>query len=87
MLDNASLEALVLDCIRTASQADGRTSGLTLDTHLFDTAVLDSIGTLTFLSALEQATGVRLGDDEVFSDAFSTPRGIVGLMTAHLERR
>ena len=54
------------------------------DTHLFESGFVDSAGVVELIAFVESTFKVRLGDDQVFSDDFTTINGIssiVGTMT------
>lgn len=52
----------------------------TPDVHLFEAGYLDSIRLVALLSFLETAFGVRLDEGALFSDDFTTIRGLAGLV-------
>jgi acyl carrier protein len=69
-------------CISSVVEDHSRLEGLEDDTHLFESAVLDSVATVDLLVELEQELGVRLDESAVFSPEFSSIRGIAGLVLA-----
>lgn len=50
------------------------TQSLTADTHLFDSGLLDSLGTLAFLDFVENLIGDEIDLDSVDVHSFSTLR-------------
>lgn len=50
------------------------------DTHLFESGFLDSTGVLELVAFLESAFGLRLPDEELFSEEFTTINGISGIV-------
>ena len=55
------------------------------DTHLFESGFVDSAGVVELIAFVESTFKIRLGDDQVFSDDFTTINGIssiVGTMTS-----
>jgi acyl carrier protein len=69
-------------CIASVVEDRSRLEDLEDDTHLFESAVLDSVATVDLLVELEQQLGVRLDETAVFSPEFSSIRGIAGLVLA-----
>ncbi len=59
--------------------------GFTPDVHLFEAGYLDSIRLVTLLAFLETTFDVKLDDDALFSDQFTTIRGITALVRAAKE--
>ena len=54
------------------------------DTHLFESGFVDSAGVVELIAFLESTFKISLGDDQVFSEDFTTINGIsaiVGTMT------
>jgi acyl carrier protein len=49
-------------------------------THLFESGCVDSAGVVELISFLEATFKIRLGDDEVFSDDFTTIDGIASIV-------
>ncbi len=50
------------------------------DTHLFEGGVVDSAGVVELISFVEARFKIRLGDDQVFSDEFTTINGIAAMV-------
>lgn len=49
-------------------------------THLFESGFVDSAGVVELISFVESTFKVRLGDDQVFSDDFTTINGIAAMV-------
>jgi acyl carrier protein len=52
------------------------------NTHLYESGVVDSAGVVELIAFLESTFKIRLGDDEVFSDDFTTINGIAAIVGA-----
>lgn len=50
------------------------------NTHLFESGFVDSTGVLELIAFLEADFGVRIPDEELFSDEFTTINGISGIV-------
>ena len=50
------------------------------DLHLFESGVVDSAGVVELIAFLESTFAVRLEDDHVFSDDFTTINGIAAIV-------
>ena len=48
--------------------------------HLFESGFVDSAGVVELISFLESTFKIRLGDDQVFSDDFTTIDGIASIV-------
>ena len=46
------------------------------DTHLFDAGFIDSMGVVELISFIESTFGVRIPDEDLFSESFTTVNGI-----------
>jgi acyl carrier protein len=51
-------------------------------THLFESGVVDSAGVVELIAFVESTFKVRLGDDQVFSEDFTTIDGISTIVAA-----
>ena len=49
-------------------------------THLFESGVVDSAGVVELIAFVEATFKVSLGDDQVFSDDFTTINGISSII-------
>jgi acyl carrier protein len=49
-------------------------------THLFESGYVDSAGVVELIAFLESTFKIRLGDDQVFSEDFTTINGIAALV-------
>jgi acyl carrier protein len=56
------------------------------DAHLFESGVVDSAGVVELIAFVESAFEIRLGDDEVFSEDFTTINGIATIVDAMTAR-
>jgi acyl carrier protein len=52
------------------------------DAHLFEGGYVDSAGVVELLMFLESTFGVKLDDDRIFSDQFTTINGIAAILTS-----
>ena len=52
------------------------------DAHLFESGYVDSAGVVELIAFLESRFDISLGDDQVFSDQFTTINGIAGIVMA-----
>ena len=56
-------------------------TGLALrDAHMFESGFVDSAGVVELIAFLESTFKIRLGDDEVFSEEFTTINGIAAIV-------
>jgi acyl carrier protein len=51
-------------------------------THLFESGYVDSAGVVELISFVETTFKIRLGDDQVFSEDFTTINGIASIVEA-----
>jgi len=51
-------------------------------THLFESGFVDSAGVVELIAFVESTFKVRLGDDQVFSEDFTTIDGISAIVAA-----
>ena len=51
------------------------------DAHLFESGYVDSAGVVELLMFVESTWGVKLDDDQIFSDQFTTINGISAILT------
>ncbi|TKA00303.1 phosphopantetheine-binding protein [Actinacidiphila oryziradicis] len=65
----------VSDALRFLEEIGADISGVEPGTHLFDSGVLDSLGTLAFLDFLEQQMGEEIEIDALDMDSIATLRG------------
>ncbi|HSL20192.1 MAG TPA: acyl carrier protein [Vicinamibacterales bacterium] len=56
--------------------------GFSRDAHLFEGGYVDSAGIVELLMFIESTFGVTFGDDQIFSDQFTTINGISALLAA-----
>jgi acyl carrier protein len=54
------------------------------DAHLYDSGIVDSTGVVELIAFVETAFGVKLEDEHVFTEAFTTIDGISGVVHACL---
>jgi hypothetical protein len=50
------------------------------DAHLYDSGFIDSTGVVELIGFVEATFGVKLEDEHIFSDAFTTIDGISGVV-------
>lgn len=50
------------------------------DAHLYDSGFVDSTGVVELIGFVEASFGVKLEDEHIFSDAFTTIDGISGVV-------
>jgi acyl carrier protein len=50
------------------------------DAHLYDSGFVDSTGVVELIGFVESTFGVKLEDEHIFSDAFTTIDGISGVV-------
>lgn len=58
------------------------TSPTMRDAHLFESGFVDSAGVVELIAFLESTFMIRLEDDQVFSDDFTTINGIAAIVAA-----
>jgi acyl carrier protein len=51
-----------------------------VDAHLFESGFVDSAGVVELIAFLESTFKIRLDDDQVFSDDFTTISGIAAIV-------
>lgn len=62
-------------------------TGLALrDAHMFESGFVDSAGVVELIAFLESTFKIRLDDDEVFSDDFTTINGIAAIVNNMMAR-
>jgi acyl carrier protein len=54
------------------------------DAHLFESGYVDSAGVVELITFIESRFGLKLDDDEVFSERFTTISGIAGVVSVGL---
>ena len=52
------------------------------DAHLFESGYVDSAGVVELIAFLESRFDINLGDDQIFSEEFTTINGIAGIVLA-----
>ena len=50
------------------------------DTHLFESGCVDSAGVVELIAFLESTFAIKLDDDQVFSEDFTTINGIAAIV-------
>ena len=50
------------------------------DAHLFESGYVDSAGVVELIAFVESTFKIRLGDDQVFSEDFTTINGIASIV-------
>ena len=58
----------------------------TLDVHLFEAGYIDSVGMVELVAFVEETFGIELDEDDLFSDEFTSIRGIAGIVTNAIAR-
>lgn len=56
------------------------------DAHMFESGFVDSAGVVELIAFLESTFKIRLGDDEVFSDDFTTINGIAAIVNGMMAK-
>jgi acyl carrier protein len=56
------------------------------DAHMFESGFVDSAGVVELIAFLESTFKIRLGDDEVFSEEFTTINGIAAIVDQTMAR-
>jgi acyl carrier protein len=56
------------------------------DAHMFESGFVDSAGVVELIAFLESTFKIRLGDDEVFSEDFTTINGIAAIVEQTMAR-
>ena len=59
----------------------------TRDAHLYDLGFVDSAGVVELIALIETTFQIELGDEHIFSDAFTTINGISGVVHRCVEQR
>ena len=59
----------------------------TLDVHLFDAGYVDSIGMVELVAFVEETFAIELDEDQLFSEEFTSIRGIAGIVAEVLAGR
>ncbi len=80
MLDSGTLQKRIGTMIRDSTNVDG----LSVDTDLFETGVLDSLAFVELLMHLERAFGIRISIEEVEIDRFCSIARIAEFVTARM---
>ncbi|MER3424411.1 MAG: phosphopantetheine attachment protein [Nitrospiraceae bacterium] len=62
--------------IRTEYQVSDKDALFTRDAHLFDLGFVDSLGFTELIAFIETRFGIRLDDDHLFSEDFTTINGM-----------
>ena len=58
-----------------------------LDVHLFEAGYIDSIGMVELVAFVEETFEITLDEEQLFSDDFTTLRGIAGIVMEALAGR
>jgi acyl carrier protein len=56
------------------------------DAHLYESGLVDSAGVVELIAFLESTFQIRLDDDQVFSDEFTSINGIAAIVDAMISR-
>ncbi|MFC9329775.1 phosphopantetheine-binding protein [Kitasatospora sp. NPDC057015] len=75
----------VSDALRFLQEIGADTTGVEAGTNLFDTGVLDSLGTLAFLDFLEQQLGEEIEVEALDIDSIATLHGAHRFVQAHTQ--
>lgn len=59
----------------------------TLDVHLFEAGYVDSIGTVELVAFVEETFEIEFDEDQLFSEEFTSIRGIAGIVAEMLARK
>jgi acyl carrier protein len=71
--------------IRKQFRIDGTVPSLR-DVHLFESGFVDSAGVVELIAFLESTFKIRLDDDQVFSDEFTTINGLSAIVESMTSR-
>jgi acyl carrier protein len=77
----AEIAGVIEQFIRTQFRIHERDRSLR-DLHLFESGFVDSAGVVELIAFLESTFTIRLDDDQVFSDDFTTINGIAAIVAA-----
>ena len=77
----AEIAPVIERFIRKQFRIDGAVPSLR-DAHLFESGFVDSAGVVELIAFLEATFSIRLDDDQVFSDDFTTINGIAAIVGA-----
>jgi acyl carrier protein len=76
------IAARLEEFVRGVGQVSPDDGNFGRDAHLFEAAYLDSLGVLRMIEFLEQTYRIRLSDQELYDDRFTTIRGISAIVGA-----
>jgi acyl carrier protein len=62
--------------IRREFRVAGDDPGFSEDSHLFESGYVDSVGVVELIAFVESRFGVKLEDEQIFSEQFTTISGI-----------
>jgi acyl carrier protein len=74
------MKELILDFLGKRA-SEGAKVPVDLDTHLFESGILDSFGLVDLVTLLESETGLSITDDDLNDPRFTSVAGIVAIMT------
>lgn len=69
------LEAFIRDHFRITD------NGFSRDSHLFEAGYVDSVGAVELIAFVEATFGVKLQDEHIFSEDFTTIAGITRILS------
>lgn len=61
--------------------------GFSWDSHLFESGYVDSVGAVELIAFLESTFGVKLEDEHIFSERFTTINGISSVVSMCVAKR
>ncbi len=75
-ISQTDIAAAVEAFIRGAFHVVPGENGLTRQAHLYESGLVDSAGVVELISFVESTFNVKLEDEDIFADAFTTIDGI-----------
>lgn len=76
----------IIECIEKVVEDKALLLKVTNDTNLFEDDIIDSVAAVELVVIIEKIFSIKLSDDEIFSEEFSTIDGIASLVMKKLSQ-
>jgi acyl carrier protein len=76
------IASLIETFIRRQSRITDEDPEFSRDAHLYESSIVDSAGVVELILFVETTFGVKLEDEHIFSDQFTTINGITAIVRA-----
>lgn len=82
--DKGTVRLKVLECLEKIVEDKTVLEDITDETDFFEDAIIDSLAAVALVEAIEMIFNIKLSDDEIFGEEFSTIGGVTSLIMRHL---